>query len=399
MHYAIAFLPGIGYQTSRLTQHAWQNAFIWTPLGFLFDGTSAVCLFFIMSGVALTYAFSGRAICFRTEMARRLIRLGLPMAVAVLLAAGVLALLPDAPVVAGERYGPLSFLDMRPKDVSIAAIAHQIAFEGLLTGFRGLSLLPDWTTGFLHLAFRGQGFDSPLWTLHYEFYGSLLLLVLVTLRKSSNRILHPVACLCAGCGSIAIGSPVSLFVLGHLATIWIGKTDRYRWHGPLGIAALILGLLLCSTQAYKALLGMTGLSSLNRMPWLDVVFLQKTIGCALIFGGLTLIPSVQRHLERPIARWLGKISFSLYLTHFPLLFIWIAALFVHLPGTWPYSMSAAIVGAVGIGTSLALAVPFERWVDRPTIALSRRAGLLRSGTVAAAPILRQRWQISASARR
>jgi peptidoglycan/LPS O-acetylase OafA/YrhL len=53
MHYASAFLPGIGLRDPHAVHFTWENAFIYTPLFLPFDGYSAVYIFFVLSGVAL----------------------------------------------------------------------------------------------------------------------------------------------------------------------------------------------------------------------------------------------------------------------------------------------------------------------------------------------------------
>jgi peptidoglycan/LPS O-acetylase OafA/YrhL len=50
LHYACAFLPGLGFGNPRFIHFNWQLRIIDTPLGFLFDGTTAVYLFFLNAG-------------------------------------------------------------------------------------------------------------------------------------------------------------------------------------------------------------------------------------------------------------------------------------------------------------------------------------------------------------
>ncbi|MDR3532441.1 MAG: hypothetical protein P4L90_18050 [Rhodopila sp.] len=63
--------------------------------------------------------------------------------------------------------------------------------------------------------------------------------------------------------------------------------------------------------------------------------------------------------------------FSLYLSHFPLLFTCVAACFTLLGSNLPYGANVAIVTVTGIAASLVIAVRFEHWIDRPAILLSR----------------------------
>jgi peptidoglycan/LPS O-acetylase OafA/YrhL len=146
LHYVCAFLPAVGSTYPLAIHDFWWRGLVSIPFVFLYDGSSAVYLFFIMSGVALTYAFSAHPFAFLPTMIRRLIRLGVPMAGAILLAAALFALLPDAHIAAARRTGSAWMLGIGPREISVASIVHQIVFEGLLTGFSGASQLPDWTT-------------------------------------------------------------------------------------------------------------------------------------------------------------------------------------------------------------------------------------------------------------
>jgi peptidoglycan/LPS O-acetylase OafA/YrhL len=69
--------------------------------------------------------------------------------------------------------------------------------------------------------------------------------------------------------------------------------------------------------------------------------------------------------------WGGKISFSLYLVHFPILFTLVCWLFLSLSTVLPYAVVVLLCGLIGGAVSLALAVLFERWIDRPAIRWSR----------------------------
>jgi peptidoglycan/LPS O-acetylase OafA/YrhL len=146
LHYVSALLPTIGMIYPLPIHNFWWQGLVTTPLVFLYDGHSAVYLFFAMSGVALTHAFSARPFAFLHTVMRRVIRLGLPMAAATILAAFLYSLLPGAHVAAAAQTGSPWLRAIGPGDILLASIAHQIAFEGLLAGFSGWSLLPGWLT-------------------------------------------------------------------------------------------------------------------------------------------------------------------------------------------------------------------------------------------------------------
>ena len=385
LHYVFAFVPAVGWTYPLPLHDFWWKGLATAPLIFLYDGSSAVYLFFIMSGVALTHAFAAYPFDFPVNVTRRVIRLGLPMAGATFLAAVLYALLPGAHATAGELTHSPWLRGIGPRAISVASIAHQIVFEGLLAGFDGWSLLPAWATKPLNLQESAKAFDTPLWTLHIEFCGSLLVMLLVAVRAMVSRTAYRATWAILGCAFVL--SPMSLFIIGHLAADHLRHSRGRVKHTLPGAALLGSGVLLCATQTiplaatlWKLLppppLGIQG----------DPAILQKTIGAVLVFAGIALLPVLQNQLQSRALRFLGRISFSLYLLHFPLESTTVAACFILLHGAFPASVSLALTCVSGIAVSVMLAVPFERWIDRPSIMLSRRVGWLRSRAATTSPI-------------
>ena len=69
--------------------------------------------------------------------------------------------------------------------------------------------------------------------------------------------------------------------------------------------------------------------------------------------------------------WLGRISYSLFLVHFPVL-VFVAALWSHLEWTSPPLATLGLV--VAFFTSLALAGIFYRWIEAPSARAARQIG-------------------------
>jgi peptidoglycan/LPS O-acetylase OafA/YrhL len=92
---------------------------------------------------------------------------------------------------------------------------------------------------------------------------------------------------------------------------------------------------------------------------------------ALFLGGL-LSPVAQWSLACGPCRQLGRLSFSIYLLHFPILFTLGCAGFVPLAGVLAYPAAVAVTFIGFALVVLIIAWGFERWVDRPAIRLSRR---------------------------
>jgi peptidoglycan/LPS O-acetylase OafA/YrhL len=70
--------------------------------------------------------------------------------------------------------------------------------------------------------------------------------------------------------------------------------------------------------------------------------------------------------------WLGKISFSLYLIHFPVIFTVGFTVFNALHPIFDYWLSSALAMAASMALSLLLAIAFERYIDTKSVRLSRK---------------------------
>jgi peptidoglycan/LPS O-acetylase OafA/YrhL len=379
LHYASAFVPGLGLLQPNLMRGQWEHIVAITPLFFVLNGYASVDLFFLLSGVALTKALSGRPVTAARWILRRIVRLGIPMAAAILFGAALLFLSPMAHRQAADITGSTAWLGaISPSAPSMPMIIHQILFEGMIAGYRDTSLLPEVAKRWLGLDALSNSFDAPLWTLHIEFVGSLLILALIIIRTYTSRAIYISATTVFSI--VFITSPLILFVFGHLICAALLRRDRGSSARLVGLICLISGVLICSGRTFSI--------SGALFPYLPQPILgaattsyefQLILGEVILFLGVSLTPAAQRVLARPAARWLGKISFSLYLVHFPILFTFISATFLHLVAFLPSSVSALICLCVGIPSSLAVAFLFQRWVDGPSISLSHRISQMAMG--------------------
>ena len=167
-------------------------------------------------------------------------------------------------------------------------------------------------------------------------------------------------------------SPLVLFVVGHLAAPLLQRRPTGRGSATVGLALLLTGITISSGQAND---GLDRLLAHSFQPPFgtasDPFHLRYTVAALFLFFGVVLRPSVQALLCRRAAAWLGKISFSLYLVHFPILSTVVSALFLLALPRFGYGISVAGCTCAGIGLSVLVAALFERWVDQPAVRLSR----------------------------
>jgi peptidoglycan/LPS O-acetylase OafA/YrhL len=106
------------------------------------------------------------------------------------------------------------------------------------------------------------------------------------------------------------------------------------------------------------------------------LFLQRELCAILLFLGVILLGPTRHWLEGKRLLWLGRISFSLYLIHFPILFT-VKALAMHMS----YGVAVLSTSAIMLPVTLAIAHYFEKFIDQGAIFLSRRIRKFREPAI------------------
>ncbi|RFZ75991.1 acyltransferase, partial [Lacrimispora amygdalina] len=171
-HYISAFYPALYYGSINnvRTGSGVELIIASTPLNLLYDGDVSVCIFFILSGYVLTYKFfkyNDTSAIISTGI-RRYFRLMPPVLFSVFIAYILMKL--------------QLFYNVK---------ASEITTSFWLGSFYNFSpnILEMFKHGVWGVLFRQSVIYNPtLWTMYYEFYGSLIVLSFVLLiGKSRNR--------------------------------------------------------------------------------------------------------------------------------------------------------------------------------------------------------------------
>ena len=340
LHFVTAFLPDTA-------EHATP------PLRVLWDGHTAVYVFFLISGAVLTPSFAQGG-SWPRQCAKRVVRLGVPIAAAATIALALLAALPDAHLAAARLTGS-GWLAMDSSGApTLTHLMREITLDSLLFGFREYTLFTP-ISGRLPLL--EHALNAPAWSLHLELYGSLLVLGLVMLRGRSPRAHVAAVILCA----VLFGThPMFLFVLGHLFASQPGKPPK----PVIGAGLIALGLAMSASKDWAVVDAVrVAIAAPNLFQF------QSQLAAVALFVGVLFSPFAHRLLSQ--CHHLGRLSFSLYLLHFPILFTLACAGFIPLAQALP---RPAAIGVTVIGFAIAIwlaATVFERVVDRRAVRLGR----------------------------
>lgn len=369
LHYGAAFLPVLVRAGDPAHFH-WEQAASHSPLFLLAQGYVAVYVFFVMSGFVLGAAFTRSQAPVPAEVAKRFVRLFLPVFAAVMLG---FVLLQFAPLARSEAW-TLSQSTWLAGIYQAPLNAHLLwsdaLLHSLLLGY-GPNSLFEHSSILKPVIPITQAINPPLWTVHYEFWGSMVLILLSAVYKRFARWAAAAAVLTTL--AIAGTSFLSLFVIGFVLYLIRDSLFSAPRHlaETIGIGLLGGGLWLGASSNQRFIADTFELSrNLPVMHAFDAFQFQWQISAICLFAGFLLSARLRGLVSGRAVQWLGKISFSLYLIHFPVLMTLGCWLFVKLQSEG-YLFACGVSLAVGFAVSLLLAALVEKLVDRPSVALSR----------------------------
>ena len=320
-----------------------------TPLHFWWDGSAAVSMFFVLSGLVLSlrYFRSGDASAITgPDVLRfgwsRFARIYLPYVVALFVVAACnLAAVKISRFFGGNQW----------TELAASAGPGRIAKESLL----------------FVISASGERYTviPQAWTLSVELVISLLVPLGVIL--ASRRIWW----LAATTLVLMLGG-LSLFAFHFTLGIVIGKFfDRIRERriGVLPWLSLTaFGLLL-----YTA--GPTFHLRFGRM------WVTSGLGAAMLICACAASPRLSRLMSSRPLRYIGCVSYGIYLWHFAILALLGPIVYRACGSFHPWIITLAFV----IAASIAVADPFYRFVERPAIAFGKKPVRFRMNDPLRAP--------------
>ncbi len=338
-------------------------------------GNLPVCIFFALSGYVLSHSFSNTDLGPLALLFKRYTRFTLPILSACVISYALLA----CGLMANQRLAVVT---------KSAWLAHQMQQVPSLSQ----ALQDGLYRALVHLTPVPTPYDSVLWTMCIEFWGSVMLIAIFFIagllppgamgRERARVILLVVA------GVVGCTSYLGLFAYGALFNL-----TQFHRRVRSGAAALLLALgLFMGTIPYSAVPWSIvrpfiewPLPTVPGIPFTHtpITFFHSLGAILVLIAANSFLPFRRMLSSRPF-RFLGRISFPLYLIHIPLLMSVVCScalglLHFGMPYAWMAALSLALFFAVSLSAATVLlfvcegpSITLSGWVGVATDRLVRR---------------------------
>lgn len=345
-HLSLTFFPILHSGNTDFQLYPFQSYLYDLPFGFLYSGLSAVFVFFVLSGFILTKVLTDNYSDTRLKKAC-LKRYPRPMLPALLSCV-------------------LAYLVISSFEMNHPSLTDWINTFGNFDG----SLLGAFYNGAIDVFFlSGKSLYNPvLWTMKIELIGSFLVFLLIYLFNRFNK---------------SYFSILLLFVILILTV-----TKMLNPLLGLGLAGFIIGFIFCIhgriiNFKYSILLLVTGLylAGAHNGSSSYFIFTQiiggKTYNLCNFISGILIVYAIlfnnelNNFFSGKVGVFLGKISFSIYLIHLPILYVLGVYFFSYIYAVSEnYTLASILASIVTITVSIILAIPFHKFVDKKAMTFS-----------------------------
>jgi peptidoglycan/LPS O-acetylase OafA/YrhL len=343
---------------------SWDVSISGAPLLIPMAGNLSVCVFFVLSGYVLSHSFSKTTLGVIALLLKRYIRLTLPILSTCMISYALLAggLMQNHSLAIVSKSTWLA--DQMQQSPAFSQALQEGLYGALITG--------------------SASYNSSLWTMPIELWGSIILIAVFRLSAlgktftgtpKNDRII-----ILFVLGVLGFSSYLGLFAFGALLNL----TQIHRKVSPLW-AAIFLGVgVFLGTIPYSAVpwsivrpFVVQTIPTIPGIPYAhSSVSFFHSLGAILILIAANSYLPFRRMLSTQLFRFLGEISFPLYLIHIPLLMsVVCTGALTMLNNGLPYAWTMASSLLIFIGVSIFVASGLLQISERPSIALSNWIGL------------------------
>lgn len=353
MHFFVALAPAMVYG-DKYPSHfgSLDHIFSTTPLGLIGAGNFSVCIFFVLSGYVLTRKF------FQTKensivissAARRYLRLFVPVFAAVMFS----YLLASTGL---YRY----YIET----MTFAAGSNYRDYWTFTPGILDAVRQAAWNSFFVGGAIP---YNPVLWTMSIEFYGSMLVFTMALLFGSlRNRWTFYLAAVLA-----LINFYYLAFIIGMVfADIFSSKKSIFKTDNRIVLFIILISGLFLGSYPINPLAENSVYGFLNNGFFRDPKMTYHIIGAGMVMYVLLNSIDLQKVFSSRVPVFLGKISYSLYLVHFPVISTFSCALFLLLYPVFSYVQAVLISFVLSLLLIIPLSYLFYKYIDVAGVKLSK----------------------------
>lgn len=271
----------------------------WSPFSLVYSGIPAVWIFFLLSGFVLSYKFLKKPTDLGpvvSGISKRYFRLTIPI------------------LGAAIAFCIMAFLGCKIISTDMCSVRYEkVLLEAI------------YTAPFTHKPM----INAPLWTISWEIYGSFIIFALLSIIFIvRSKIAVPVIFLTAI--YFTFGTNYILFVLGLIVCysyvngyLDVIFSSKFLIKKALLVIGFAVSLYLMSYPFPRdgVEIGVYHIVLPSSGEWYPDFIKYTMIGAILFFFCFMVSPLAQRIIDSSFARFLGYISFSMYILHFPMLYI------------------------------------------------------------------------------
>lgn len=350
-HMAVAFYPALynGNINQIHTRNSLEIFISKNPLNIIFNGNTAVCIFFILSGYVLTNKF------FKTQdnniiissALKRYIRLAIPIFVSILFVFILMKL---------NMFYNITAAELSKSDFWLGQFwkFNPSVWDMIYNSFYKVMLIGD------------SSFNTVLWTMNTELLGSFLVFItaLFIYRIKRRYVLYiPLL-------YIFFNTYYFAFLLGLILSD-LDTNNKFlnyinKWY--LNILIVICGLFLASYP--------TGINTKDTIynfitySFCNSYMLNHIIGSFMIMISIINSRFLQTLFSNKIFVFLGKISFPMYLLHVIAIGSIGCFVFINLIKSYSYFISVLFSCLATFVVTILLSLLFDKFVDKKAIKLA-----------------------------
>lgn len=361
-HFLQLYTPGV-FTPDASVDHGYEKFIAGTPLNLLFHGKFWVAVFFVLSGFVLCQPGikNNSGVLAISSAIKRYPRLAIP-ALGSTLFAWVVGIMTQA-----RHYDALI-------PVSLSQRANPYADVG---GFFGAIYQGAYGAFFL-----GQYKLSPvLWTIGTELIGSILVVALVWMLPGVRRRM-------LGCAIIVVAFAgqnwMPAFALGIIAAELVDRNTMERQAKIVASGICFVGAIWLGSFPYFG--DDSGIWRFLPPAPSNAGIFFATLGAFLLVVAVSLSEVAKSFLSSSAMRYLGGLSFSAYLVHFPIVMAFSSFIILHAVKHVSYGASLAISLAATLFVVWICSVVFKKLFDDTSVSVSRWIGIKASKLINASKL-------------